>query len=98
MTLTTLVLLCGAVARVTRLVVDDSILDAPRDRLLGWLEPRGDVGEFLVELLSCSWCASIWIAFPAAAVAWRYPVDARFVVPAAALTASAVAGWLGSHD
>ena len=32
-----------AVARLTRLVVDDTILDGPRTRLLAWLDPPVDL-------------------------------------------------------
>jgi hypothetical protein len=97
-TISTLVLLAGAVSRLTRLVVEDSIFEAPRSRLLDRLEAGGSRAVFLGELLSCSWCASVWISFPAAYVAVEWPSSPLFLVPAAALTASAVAGWLGSHE
>lgn len=98
MTLSTIVLLCGAVSRLTRLVVDDTIFDAPRTRVLDRLEAGGPRAMFVAELLSCSWCASLWISFPAAYVATEWPSSPWFVVPAAALTASTVAGWVGSRE
>lgn len=49
-----------AVYRVTRLVVDDTIFDAPRQRVLMWAEDRS---KFLHGLLSCGYCFSVWLAF-----------------------------------
>lgn len=49
-----------AVYRVARLVVDDTIFDAPRQRVLMWAEDRS---KFLHGLLSCGYCVSVWLAF-----------------------------------
>lgn len=46
----------------------------------------------LYVLVSCPWCCSFWIGLPVVAVAWFWPTAWWFVIPAAALTASLVAG------
>ena len=40
--------------RITRLLVEDTILDRPRE----WLEDRS---AWAGSLLSCYWCAGFWI-------------------------------------
>lgn len=44
-----------ATARLTRLMVEDTIFEDVRDRL-------ADRNEFLAEMLDCRWCAGIWAA------------------------------------
>lgn len=48
--------------RVARLIRDDLIFDAPRARLYGWLITGGWLRRKLHELISCSFCLTIWIA------------------------------------
>lgn len=45
-----------AVARSVRLIVDDTLLDVPRD----WLLPK--LGKYPKKLLTCPWCLSAWIS------------------------------------
>lgn len=63
----TLVLAATGLARITRLIIDDTILDRPR---LWWtlrLPP------FWVYLLGCPWCLSVWLAAPTAlGIAYAY--------------------------
>lgn len=72
-----ILLLCGlAVARITRLVRDDTILDRPRGVVLEWLS-RQDYGvrKWAYDLLRCPWCISAWLAAGAVAIAdWFYSV------------------------
>ena len=51
------------VARVTRFLNSDYLFGPVRDRVEGWTK-RGK----LFYLLTCSWCASIWVAFPVSLV------------------------------
>jgi Protein of unknown function (DUF1360) len=59
----TFVVLCAAIARITRLVRDDTIFDGLRGRLYERLTRKDHgVGYWLFELLRCPWCISGWIA------------------------------------
>lgn len=77
-----------AVYRLTLLVVADEITRPPRD----WLIER--VPDRVGVLLSCPWCMSVWISVPVAWVAYEHGGSGWFLVPALALSASAVAGFL----
>lgn len=94
------ILTVGAVYRLTLLAVADEITAPWRDAILRAID-RGAARRAAHQigyLLTCPWCASIWIAFPAVAVglaadpapqpAWGW----QLVV--GALTASAAAGFL----
>lgn len=70
-----------AAYRLTRLVVDDTIADAPRNFVLDALDDAGPAGAKIAEGLACYWCVGLWIATAAAAArrsrAWRaarYPL------------------------
>lgn len=49
-----------AVARLTRFVTTDAVLDRPR----AWVQARS--GAMLTYLLGCPWCLSVWFGLPAA--------------------------------
>ncbi len=59
MTLLILVALCLASYRVTRFVVEDSLLDNPREALFAKYPP--DTHK-LTYLLSCVFCAGWWVS------------------------------------
>lgn len=80
-----LLLDAAATFRLTRLVTTDDILDRPRVALTS----RSD---FLDRLLSCAWCASIWVA--ATVVALRAGAQGLWDPVAKVLAFSAVAGVL----
>jgi hypothetical protein len=69
-----------AVHRLTRLVVEDTIADPIRDRLIE-RAPNGRVAVFV----TCPWCVSVW-----AAVGWAALTVAA---PRVAATAGAVLAW-----
>jgi hypothetical protein len=57
-----------AVARITRLIVEDRVpfgplREAVRRRAFAASKPDGpgDKDPYFVELLECPWCASIWV-------------------------------------
>jgi hypothetical protein len=54
----TLIVLTFAVARVTRLIVDDKISLPIRQRVL---QKSGEDGWFFY-LVSCPWCMGVWVA------------------------------------
>lgn len=83
-----------ATARVTRLITEDRILDAPRNAVLRALPD----GHLLAYLLTCPWCVSIYTGTLAAAGGawagwwlWAW-------VPMLALAFSYVTGWLASRE
>jgi hypothetical protein len=89
-TVTTLILAALAVARLTRFVTDDRIFLAPR----AWLLRRLDENGLAAYFVTCPWCVSVWagaVVAPAAVLAGDSP---WFVIPAAALAFSYVAGLL----
>lgn len=85
----TFLLAAGAVLRLTRLVVDDTVTAGIRRRFSG---------GWLGTLLSCSWCASLWIAAPVAAVAMLWGRSHWFIFPAVVLSLAWLTGiaaqWL----
>ena len=58
-----------AAYRLTRLTIEDTLLDSPREGLLEWLEDQGQAGRKIAEGLRCWWCVGVWAA--AAAVLMR---------------------------
>ncbi|MEU6928956.1 DUF1360 domain-containing protein [Streptomyces sp. NPDC046374] len=59
-----LALLALAGYRSTQLVVHDSILDTPRQRLDAWQQrrPQSAFREQVVTLISCVYCTGWWVA------------------------------------
>lgn len=82
-----------AVARVTGLIVSDTITDGARDNLIGWLDDRpGTLGAFIIGIIMCPWCASVWVAFIASPLAWFFGESPVMLIPAIALAFSQVTG------
>lgn len=76
---------------VTKVQVNGQTVDLPdQDE-----EPDED---WLVYLIHCRWCASIWIAAPVAAVVWLWPSHWFVQIPLIALTASLLAGLSGRWE
>jgi hypothetical protein len=88
----TLVLTVFAVARITRLVTSDRITEAPRDWILDRINPHG----LATYLITCSWCVSVYAGFIVAPVAHYWGNSPWFTIPAIALTASYITGYLAS--
>lgn len=51
-----------AIYRITRLILQDEILDGPRE----WAFSKVKRGGKLEYLLTCPWCVSFWVAIPLA--------------------------------
>lgn len=82
-----------AVARLTGLIVADSITEPARDRLLVKLDDRpGTLGEFVAKLIQCPWCAGMWVALVAAPLVWLFGDSPVMLIPALALAFSQVTG------
>jgi hypothetical protein len=90
-----LVIYALAFIRVVYLVTLDEITEPARDRLLGWLDDRpGTLGAFLAKLVTCPWCASVWLGAIAAPVIWFWGDVGALLVVALCFALSQVAGML----
>lgn len=78
------------VYRLTRLVTTDVITDRPRS----WL--RREYEGWLVTLVHCPWCMSVWIAGPVVVMTVYAGEWWRWVMVGVA--GSAVAGYLAEHE
>lgn len=84
-----------AVARVTGLVVSDSITEPARDTLISWLDDRPKTaGSFIAALIQCPWCAGMWVALIASPLVWFFGDSPVMLVPAIALAFSQVTGMM----
>lgn len=86
-------LVVGAIARLTRLITRDVLLQPLRD----WADRRWGEASRPAYLLSCTWCASIWVAFPVVVSAALWGGTAVWQVIAAALTASYLVSLIALH-
>lgn len=100
----------GAVYRLTKLVVDDALTQAVRDRLVEASARRLDrsnvvriYGEDVAEaggpvayLVGCPWCASIWLAGGVVIARRLFPLPWGLV--ARGLSMSAITGWLSERS
>lgn len=62
------------------------------------LARQGDDVPKLAYMITCPWCVSIWVGAVAAPVVWFAGSTPWVFVPALALAASYVTGWLASHE
>lgn len=94
-----------AVARITRLINSDKITERPRDRLICWIWERMRPQVPEVErpyadeplpayLVTCPWCASIYVGAVAAPVVYFWGSSPWLLVPALALAFSHLTGLL----
>lgn len=82
-----------AVARITGLITADTITEGARDRIMAWLDDSpGSAGQWFSSLITCPWCASIWVAFIASPLIWFWGDTPVMLVPAIALAFSQVSG------
>lgn len=95
MPVTHLVLLVYALAavRVTGLITTDSLTDPARDRIISWLDDRpATLGYWVGKLITCPWCAGVWVSAVAAPLIWWHGNNPWLLIPALAL---AVAQFVG---
>lgn len=78
-----------AVARVTGLITTDTITENARDSLITRLDDRPQtMGAYLATLVTCPWCAGMWISLIAAPLVWFWGDSPYLLVPALALALS----------
>lgn len=88
-----LVVYALAVASVTGLVTSDSITEDLRDRIIGWLDDRPrTLGSYVATLITCPWCAGMWVSAAAAPMVWFWGEHPWMIVPALALAFRQVTG------
>jgi hypothetical protein len=91
---TTLLITLLATARITRLITSDRLTQAPRLWAAEKIEERAPM---LFYLITCDWCASVYVG-TAVAGAWAAWGDTLwFQVPALALGASYATGFLAER-
>jgi Protein of unknown function (DUF1360). len=82
-----------AVARITRLLVEDKLMVGYRQ----WVVKRWGPESLISYLVHCPWCTSVWVSVPVMPAATIWPnqwVIAAFAIPAASM----VAGCLLDRD
>jgi hypothetical protein len=84
----------GAIVRLTRLVTADYITSPIRDRLV----ERWDEDSKRAYLVTCDYCASIYIGTIVTTVVILWPTNRVVIIGLLALTASLVAGFMAAHE
>lgn len=85
------ILVVLAVARITRLVNADAILNGPRSAI------QRTRFDHLAYFVTCPWCVSIWVAAGVSTAAWYWRGQPWFQIVLLALAASYVTGLLASN-
>ncbi len=84
-----------AVARVTGLIVTDTITEPARDALIARLDDRPNTaGSLLATLITCPWCAGMWVSLIASPVVWFFGESPYLLIPALALAFSQFTGMV----
>lgn len=100
-----------AIARLTRLVTTDVVFqpfrrwvirhrpnpNPPTEPGLPEADQPADE-DWLVYLVHCRWCTSVWISFPVAAVVYNWPTSWPVQIGLLALTASLVSGLVAGLE
>lgn len=106
----------GAVVRLTRMVVEDVVLQPARSFIVRHREKPGPASsgplianavppqdappkdDWLVYLVHCRWCVSIWVSAAVTPVVYNWPTAWWVQIPLLALTASLLAGLSGRWE
>jgi hypothetical protein len=82
-----------AAARLTGMIVDDVLFDAPRDALLGWLDPTPrSLGSYIAKLVTCQWCMAVWVCAAVVPLAWLFGHSPYLLIPATVLAFAQLVG------
>lgn len=86
-----------AFVRAVYLVTIDDITEPARDAAITWLDDRPrTMGSFVAKLITCPWCASVWMGAVAAPVIWFHGNQPVLLVVALCFALSQVAGMLSN--
>lgn len=86
-----------AVTRLTGLVVSDSLTEPARDWIIEHLDDRpATLGQAIATLITCPWCAGMWISLVAAPLVWFWGGSPVMLIPALALAFSQVTGMISN--
>lgn len=86
-----------AVARITGLIVADTLTERVRDGIIDRLDDRPDTaGWYLATLITCPWCAGMWVALAASPLIWFFHASPVMLIPAMALAFSQAIGMTAS--
>lgn len=86
------IILTLAVFRVTRLIIEDTILEPLREKTVFKLHPTDSK---IRELFACPWCIGFWLAVIAVLMFWAWPVVTLWLALPFAI--SAAVGLIASH-
>jgi hypothetical protein len=82
------------VARVTRLLTADRILDRPRI----WIMERFGPDSMTAYFVTCPWCMSMYVGAAGAGAWWAWGETMGYQAVTLALAASYVSGWLATRE
>lgn len=86
-----------AAARITGLITTDTITEPLRDKILGWLDDRpATLGAFVAKLITCAWCAGLWVSGVTALLVWWHGDNPLLLLPALGLAIGQFVG-MTSH-
>lgn len=90
-----LVVYALAVARLTGLVTVDTITEDIRHGVIKKLDDRPrTLGAYVATLITCPWCAGMWVSAVAAPLVWFWGAHPALYVPALGLALSQAVGML----
>lgn len=82
-----------AVARITGLITQDALTEPIRDRIISWLDDRpATLGSAIAKLITCPWCAGVWVSAVAAPLLWWHGENPWLLIPALALAMAQIVG------
>lgn len=93
-----LVVYALAVTRVTGLVTgQDTITEDLNHRVVDWLDDRPrTLGAFITKIITCPWCAGVWVSIFAAPLVWFWGHHPVLLIPALALALAQVVGMISN--
>jgi fatty acid desaturase len=84
-----------AVARVTGLITADSLTEPVRDKIIARLDPApGSAGAAVATLITCPWCAGMWVSLAAGPMVWYWGDSPFMLVSAVVLAFSQFTGMV----